>query len=84
MKHTHNRVIKNFVSMTDPSVVTVPLATSKPRSFNAFICITYASLLAITYRNFVVCSEQQGYYGQKSKYTCHLPYQWGHQDDHQS
>lgn len=38
MKYTHNRVMKNFVCVPDPSVVTVPFATSKPRSFNAFIC----------------------------------------------
>lgn len=35
---THNRVMKNFVCLTDPSVRTVPLATSNPNSFSAFIC----------------------------------------------
>lgn len=35
---THKLLIKNFVCVTDPSVVTVPFATSKPRSFKAFIC----------------------------------------------
>lgn len=30
--------MKNFVCITEPSVFTVPFATSKPRSFSAFIC----------------------------------------------
>lgn len=38
--HTHSRVMKNFVCITDASesVVTVPLATSKPKSLRALIC----------------------------------------------
>lgn len=35
---TYNRVMKNFVCLTDPSVATVPFDTSSPKSFNAFIC----------------------------------------------
>lgn len=37
---TYMCVIKNFVCFSEASVLTVPFATSKPRSFNAFICTT--------------------------------------------
>lgn len=30
--------MNNFVCLTAPSVVTVPFETSKPKTFNAFIC----------------------------------------------
>jgi len=35
---TYNRVMKNLVCLTGPSVRTVPFATSNPKSFRAFIC----------------------------------------------
>lgn len=36
--NTYIRVMKNFVWVTDPSVVTVPFCTSRSKPFKAFIC----------------------------------------------
>lgn len=39
-RDAHILVIKNFVCMTEESVLTVPLVTSRPRPVSAFICRT--------------------------------------------
>lgn len=36
---TYRRVIRNFVWVTAPSVLTVPFTTSRPKSFSDFIYI---------------------------------------------
>lgn len=42
---SYSLVIKNFVCVTELSVVTVPFETSKPKSLSAFICTREQTLL---------------------------------------